>query len=117
MAKDNRIKSYYERVSVYFTEIEENKRSIVESLLQNYAFMSVALQDLQKKIMEEGMTEGYQNGEHQHGIKQSASMQAYNSMIKNYTLVIKQMIQFLPEGVRSGGKLEAFIEQVNSSKN
>lgn len=65
-------------------------------LLQNAAFMKVTLEDLQEKINAEGVTDEYQNGANQKGIKQSATLQSYNSLIKNYASVMKSLSQLLP---------------------
>lgn len=58
--------------------------------------MKVTLEDLQKVINTEGVTEEYQNGANQRGVKQSAALQSYNSLIKNYASVIKALSQLLP---------------------
>ena len=43
-----------------------------------------------------GVTDVYQNGANQHGKKQSATLQSYNSLIKNYAGVIKTLSQLVP---------------------
>lgn len=58
--------------------------------------MKVTLEDLQEKINSEGVTDEYQNGANQKGIKQSATLQSYNSLIKNYASVMKSLSQLLP---------------------
>ena len=65
-------------------------------LLQNAAFMAITLEDLQETINAEGATDEYQNGANQRGIKQSATLQSYNALIKNYTTVIKTLSSILP---------------------
>ena len=65
-------------------------------LLQNAAFMKVTLEDLQEIINNEGVTDVYQNGANQHGKKQSATLQSYNSLIKNYANVIKTLSHLVP---------------------
>ena len=58
--------------------------------------MRVTLEDLQEAINENGVTEEYQNGANQRGIKQSATLQSYNALIKNYASVIRTLSQLLP---------------------
>lgn len=65
-------------------------------LIQNAAFMRVALDDLQEIIAEQGPVEQYQNGANQYGTKQSAALQSYNSLVKNYAAVIKNLFGLLP---------------------
>lgn len=94
--KDIRISEELNRISVLFEEIAENKKSIIAPLLQNAAFMRITLEDLQEQINREGVTEVYQNGANQKGVKQSAAVQSYNSLIKNYASVIKTLTGLLP---------------------
>ncbi len=96
MTKENRISAELNRISVYFEDVDANQRAIVTPLLQNAAFMKVTLEDLQESINIGGATDEYQNGANQHGIKQSAQLQAYNSLIKNYASVIKTLSGLLP---------------------
>ncbi len=96
MTKENRISAELNRISKFFDEVDANQRAIVTPLLQNAAFMKVTLEDLQESINKGGATDEYQNGANQHGIKQSAQLQAYNSLIKNYANVIKTLSGLLP---------------------
>lgn len=70
--------------------------ALVAPLLQNAAFMAITLEDLQETINAEGATDEYQNGANQRGMKQSATLQGYNALIKNYTTVIKTLSSVLP---------------------
>ena len=96
LTKENRISEELDRIIELFFEVDENQRAIVMPLLQNAAFMKVTLEELQEKINAEGVTEFYQNGANQHGVKQSATLQSYNSLIKNYASVIKTLSQIVP---------------------
>lgn len=95
-SKEQRIKTELDRLEILFEKVDENKKTILASLLQNAAFMRITLEDLQEIINAEGVTDEYQNGANQRGIKQSATLQGYNALIKNYTIVIKALIQLLP---------------------
>ena len=70
-----------------------------QRLIENVAFMSVHLQDLQAEINEKGCTEEYQNGENQKGVKKSAAFDAYTSTFKNFMAAIKQLVDIAPDGV------------------
>ena len=94
--KNLRIKSEFKRIALFFQELDEKKRDLVIPLIQNAAFMKVTLEDLQEIIIRDGVTEEYQNGANQHGIKQSATLQSYNALIKNYSSVIRSLAQYLP---------------------
>ena len=93
---DSRIAAEIDRISKYFDRVSESQRAIALPLIENAAFMRIVLEDLQEIIKNEGVTESYQNGANQFGIKQSASLQSYNSLIKNYAAVIKTLDKMLP---------------------
>lgn len=95
-SKEKRINKEFQRICLFFENADGNQRAIVAQLLQNAAFMAVTLEDLQETINAEGATEEYQNGANQRGIKQSATLQSYNALIKNYTTVIKTLSSILP---------------------
>ena len=69
---------------------------MIKPLLQNAAFTLIVLQDLQEEIARSGPVESYQNGENQHGLKPSSALTAFNSTIKNYSSLIKNLTGFLP---------------------
>ena len=96
ITKEKRIKNELDRISSFFEKVDANQRAIVAPLLQNAAFMSVTLEDLQDAINNEGVTEQYMNGKNQYGVKQSATLQSYNALIKNFTSVIKTLSGLLP---------------------
>ena len=101
LSKEKRIKTELNRISVFFEKCANNQRAIVEPLIQNAAFMKVTLEDLQAAINEDGTTDHYQNGMNQHGVKISATLQSYNSLIKNYAAVIKSLSAILPREERT----------------
>lgn len=86
-----------------FKDIEPNKQKIVEKLISNAAFMAESLEELQEVIREKGFVEEYHNGANQSGIKKCSEVEIYNTMIKNYSSVIKQLVDLLPDGSKSGG--------------
>jgi len=108
LAEDERIKEEKRRVSSInkekrrlssiFTKIDAKAKKAVQSLIENAAFMAVTLQDLQQTINEKGAVSEYQNGENQWGTKKSPEVEIYNTMIKNYSSVIKQLTDLLPKG-------------------
>lgn len=84
-----------------FENIQPDKKTLCESLLQNAAYMAVKLRELQKIIDEGGMVEGYDNGGGQSGRKISSAMQIYQKLLPSYNQVIKTLAGMLPEGEKS----------------
>ncbi len=77
--------------------LDEKVKKAVESLVEEAAFMAASLYELRKIIDEKGYTEEYQNGANQKGIKKCSEVELYNTMIKNYTSVVKQLTDLIPK--------------------
>lgn len=103
MAEAKTIKKELTKLKKIFKGIEPDKEKIVEKLISNAAFMAASLEELQDIINEKGYTEEYQNGANQFGVKKCSEVEIYNTMIKNYSSVIKQLVDLLPNGGASGG--------------
>lgn len=97
--KDKRIKREITRFNGVLKNLDDKKKKAVSSLIKNAAFMAVTLEDLQEKINRDGVTEQYQNGANQFGVKKSSSVEVYNTMIKNYAQAVKQLTDLLPKDV------------------
>lgn len=96
LKKEKRIQEELDRIKVYFVDLDENEKAVIDPMLQNSAFMKVTLEDLQVRIIAEGVIDTYQNGANQYGTKQSATLQSYNALIKNYAAVTKTLFNLLP---------------------
>ncbi len=87
------------KLNKIFKNISKDKKDLVQKLIKSAAFMTVELTKLENHISIHGVSETYQNGENQSGKKMSTEASAYNTMIKNYTSIIKQLTELLPEGL------------------
>ncbi len=94
--RQKRIKKEIARIKKLFKEMDSEKMKLAEQLIINASFMVITLQDLMEKINKEGIKEFYQNGESQSGYKESIEVKTYNTMIKNYMNIIKQLNEMLP---------------------
>lgn len=110
MKEEERLKEL-RKLKKIFREIEPQRLKIVEKLIENAAFMGASLKELQEEIEENGYIEIYQNGANQRGKKKSSEVEVYNTMIKNYSSVIKQLIDLLPEKGEEVDELLQFIRK------
>ena len=97
--RENRIKKEKNKLKKQFSKIDEKKKQLVQRLIENAAFMAITLEDLQDDINMNGCIGEYKNGENQYGTKKSPEVEIYNTMVKNYAAVIRQLTDLLPEGV------------------
>ena len=109
--KEQRIKSENTRLKGVFKELDENKKKVVMPLIQKAAFMHVELEDLQKVIEEEGCVCEYKNGANQYGTKKSPEVDVYNTMIKNYTAIIKTLTEYVPAAPKKKSGLALLREE------
>lgn len=107
--KEDRILKEIKRLNSIFKNVDKNKFKTAKSLIENAAFMTITLEDLQETINEEGVTSRYQNGENQYGTKKSPEVEIYNAMIKNHTSIIKQLTELTPEGISSKNELLNYV--------
>ena len=99
MEKEEIIKSEKEKLSGIYERLDINTKKSVSALIDQASFMAASLYELSELINEEGYTEEYQNGANQSGRKKSSNVEIYNSLIKNYSSVIKQLTDLLPKVV------------------
>lgn len=112
---EEQIKKELNRLKRIFKNIDEDKKKIVQGLFENAAFLSTQMKLMMGRINEDGVTIKYQNGENQWGYKKSPDVDTYNSFIKQYTTIIKQLTDLLPkDNVIEIDPIEEFKKKFNS---
>ena len=109
MAKKPSKKELGRFAAAYFGAVPE-KQTMCLQLITNAVFMEEQLTKLQAEIRENGVVSEYKNGENQWGTRKSPEVDVYNSMIKNYTSVIKQINDILPDAPPGDDELTAFLK-------
>ena len=92
-----RIKNEIIRLRSIFNEIDKNKLKAVNSIIENVAFMTITLQDLQDDIVNNGLKEQYKNGRNQWGMRENPAIGSYNTMITKYSTLMKQLTDLMSE--------------------
>lgn len=105
--REQRERSEFLRTKKILAGLDKDLAKLLEPLLKNAAFMAVQLEDYRENIRENGGVCEYQNGENQWGTKKSPEAELYNTMMKNYQAVIRQLFDLSPEG--AGGDNAALI--------
>lgn len=114
-SKDEIIKAEKRKLSGIYTRLDKKTKKSVDSLVDEAAFMAASLYELREIINEKGYTEEYQNGANQKGIKKCSEIEIYNTMVKNYASVVKQLTDLLPreQAKLVGGMTDGFEEFIN----
>lgn len=107
---EQRRKQEHDKLTEQFKNIDGRKKKIVEKLIQNASFMSVALEELQRAIDENGYVSEYKNGENQYGTKKSPEIETYNQLLSNYIKVVKQLTDLLPDHIE---KTDHDLDDIN----
>lgn len=95
--KNKKIKKETQKLKKLFNDLPDNKKKMAEKLIENASFMSITLDELKEDIKLYGVKETYVNGKDQFGFKESIESKTYNTMVKNYMNIIKQLNDMLPE--------------------
>ncbi len=98
--KQKRVKKEVTRLRKLFKEIDENKKKLVLTMIDDIAFLSVTMQDLRETIIREGTTVEYKNGENQYGTKQSPDAQMYLAMSQKQSQAMKILLECMPKNHR-----------------
>ena len=101
--KEKRIKREINKLKKNWKEKGQDTDALTKKVLEfcmplihNLAFMTVTLEDLKEEINRDGCTVEYKNGENQYGTKKNPAVKTYNTMLKNYTAVYKQLFEMMP---------------------
>ena len=95
--KNAKIEKEIRRLRRLFSKIDKNKKNLVYTTIDDIAFMTVTMQELREKIIREGTSIEYKNGENQWGKKQSPAAQLYLQMSQKQTQAMKILIDCMPK--------------------
>lgn len=93
---EGRIKKEKEKLLEMFTGIaDEDRRSLVNSVIEEAAFLKVALLQAKTELKKEGLTTETKNAS-QKFIKAHPATAIYEKYTRQYTQIINQLIEYLP---------------------
>ena len=84
-------------------------QNMAVKLISNALFMEGQLAKLQAHIQEHGTVSEYQNGENQWGTKKSPEVEVYNTMVKNYVGVMRQLADLIAVDCGADDDLTKFL--------
>lgn len=116
LEKQKRIKKEVNRLKRLFAKIDENKKKLVQTTIEDVAFLTITMQDLREQIIRDGTTVEYKNGENQYGTKQSPDAQLYLQMSQKLTQAMKILVDCLPKAERPLERNDGFEDFINDRK-
>jgi hypothetical protein len=108
--KETRIRKEKSRLLQIFKDMEPNKLSTCQALIDRAAFITISLQDLEEQLNATGWVEPYQNGENQSGLKKAAAADVHISLTKNLNAIVKQLLELVPPAQKAS-RLEAMMNK------
>lgn len=94
--KKKGISKEVKRLNEIFVMMDEESQKISEGLILEVAFMRVTLEDLKNDINKNGAIDEMPQGDYSI-LRQSPSVQVYNTMIKNYNKNLNDLLSLLPK--------------------
>jgi hypothetical protein len=97
------ISKEYKRLEQSITDLDDKRKATLLKLFSDAAFIAITLEEARLIIQRDGITEEYQNGANQSGVKKSAAVEVYDKMVNTYVKVIDQINKALPAGKQLDG--------------
>lgn len=86
------------------------KKELLTNLIRKAEFIHGELIKLQDIIKEKGWVEEYQNGANQKGLKKSSEGDTYNQLIKNYSMLMRQITDNFPEQENDTDEFDEYMK-------
>lgn len=115
MARDDKICSERDRLRKILEDVPSQQRELCERLIDRAAFMLVTLLEYEEIITREGIITEMSQGSYTIQ-RENPAAKGYNTMIKNYQAVIKQLTDLLPDKKdaaveEAGERLKEFVRR------
>jgi len=107
---DARIKRAEKKLKSFFGTLEEEKKKFLAEPIHQLAVSQVILERLSEEIAKGDVIELFENGK-QKIRRENPALKSYNSTIKSYSTLLKQLLEALPnnEAKEAGDAIMAFV--------
>ena len=102
LTKDERIEKEIKKLRNIYKDIDEDQFITVEELINRASYLLVLLQEYEKDIDENGYVELFSQSKNQEPYERERPVvRLYNTTIKNYQSIIRQLSQLIPNDVKT----------------
>jgi hypothetical protein len=99
--KDKRVNTEKQRLKKIYKDIPEDKKQLIDGLINRAAFMRITLEDMEIDLDTKGFVEEFSQSEKLAPYERERPVaRLYNTMNKNYQSIIKQLADLTPKEVR-----------------
>lgn len=85
-----------EKIQDIFQNIDEDKKILANEMIEELMFMKETMSNCRSIVKEVGVIELFQQGSNQFN-RENPAIKTYNTTIKNYNAVMKQLLDLLPK--------------------
>ena len=110
MDKDKIIKTEMARYRKIYKDTDPNKKLFVEKLYTEAAYMYATLKELRDKVNKDGAVIKAINGNGFETTTEHPAQKSYNTTIKNYSMIIKQLDEMVPKK-KATNKLDELMKE------
>lgn len=102
-----------EKLKIFFEEKDDDKSRLALSLINRAIFLNKTLDDLEKEVKKSGVITTMSQGDYEIE-RENPALKSYNTTIKNYASLIKQLVDMLPKNISNGDDddFDAFCDGV-----
>lgn len=109
MSKNNEQLKIKKQLEKLFVKLPQNKKELLDDMLNQVAFMQVTLKELQENITKNGVMMEMPTGNNCTALKDNPCVKNYTSLIARYNATIQLLASYLPESFEKS-KLEELID-------
>lgn len=111
--KESRIKKEERRLKNIYKDLDKEKISVVQGLIQRAAYMRISLEEFEKDLNENGFMEKFSQGDQKPYDRKRPIADLYNTMNASYQKAIKQLTDLLPRTEVKRADDDGFNDFVN----
>lgn len=114
MEKEKLRKKELAKLNRIFKNLPADKQKLAEGLKSQAAFMVATLAELQEIMNQDGPVEMFEQGK-QRMLREHPAAKTYNTMVRNYTTVCKQLFDLLPDDAKNKSVADELMEFVKGA--
>lgn len=114
---DKRISKAERKIKSFFKNIDDDKKRFIADPIHQLAVTQILLERLSDELEKGDVIEIFEQGK-QRLRRENPALKSYNTTIKSYTALFKQLLDLLPntEAEKAGQALMLFATKANAKK-
>ena len=117
LSVDERVKKAERKIKTFFKNIDDEKKRFISDPIHQLATTQILLERLSEELEKGDVIEVFEQGK-QRLRRENPALKSYNTTIKSYTALFKQLLDLLPntEAEKAGQALMMFAAKAPAGK-